>query len=358
MCNKVTLCLIPLLLQIINCSQTVRDRHEKRDLSTHGKIYVACKGDDVVSVIDVAENRLIGKIPVEVEPEELTVSPNQKLLAVTHQFAEMLSIIDTNADTLKEEYRFPRGVQPILVEFATDSTLICIVRSSKPLVKRPVGELYLVSINLFSTNNILDVIGQNQFLTYVKIIYSEKYNIICVSAGSGPGLFARPLSPGWVVDFKTRKTLVKASGLGPHDIELSPDGNFIYSNPFAGGFIKWDIRRQKATKLAPAGPWSQFELSVNGKQLYGLGIDSQKTNLAIVYVDLETMKEQRYKLPYLFEILSFNHTKMVLARENDTLYLTRYIEDRIIAFDLGQKKVVTEIAIGNWPVDLLYVTPK
>jgi len=359
--KKAILCLIPLFFQLINCSQTIRNRSEKQDLYASGKIYVACKGDNAVSVIDVAENRLINKIPVDVEPRDLTVSPNQKLLAVVHESVGVLSLIDTIADTLKKEYRFPRGVQPILAEFSTDSTLICMVRSSEPLVKKPVGDLYLVSINLVSTNE-LDVIGQNQFLTHIKIIYSKKYNIICASAESGPGLLDRPLSPGWVIDFKTRKTLAKASGLGPYDIELSPDGDFIYSNIFPDGFIKWDLQRRQATRLAPARPWRNFEVSLNGKRLYAFGanlvISPAILYPAIFYVDLETMNEQRYKLPYQLETFSYNRTKMVLSTKSFSLYFTRYSEGLVAVFDLDQKKVVTEIAIGNQPVDLLYIIPK
>jgi len=353
---RIILFLFILFFQVINCSQTVREKHDEQILQRPAKIYVACQADDVVSVIDVAENRLIRNIPVAMPPKDLTVSPNQNLLGVVHETAGLLSLIDTHADTLKGKYRFPQGVEPLSAEFATDSTLLCLVRSSRPLVQKPVGNLYLLYINLFSTDE-LTVLGQNQFASDLKIIYAKKYGIICVSAGD-PWSHARPLSPGWVVDFETGKTLAKARGLGPYDIELSPDGEYIYSNIFADGLIKWDIQRQEGTRLARDRGWGQFELSSNGKWLYGFGADLKRTNLAIVYVDIATMKEQRHQLSYPLETSSFNRTKMALARENNTLYFIRYFEGLVVAFDIVQKKIVREVATGKQPVDLLYVSFK
>lgn len=353
---KVILCLFILFFQVINCSQTVLEKHDEKTLQRPGKIYVACQTDDVVSVIDVAENRLIRTIPVAMPPKDLTVSPNQNLLGVVHETAGLLSLIDTHADTLKGKYRFPEGVEPLSAEFATDSTLVCLVRSSNPLVQEPVGDLYLTYINLFSANE-LTVLGQNQFASDLKIIYAKKHGIICVSAGD-PWSHARPLSPGWVVDFETGKSLAKASGLGPYDIELSRDGDYIYSNIFADGLIKWDIQRQEGTRLARARGWRQFELSSNGKWLYGFGFDSERTKMAIVYVDIATMKEQHFQLPYPSETVSVNRTRMVLSRENNTLYFTRYFEDLVVAFDIVQKKIVRELLIGKHPVDLLIAKPK
>src|SRR5260370_2289283 len=62
------------------------------------KAYVGLFKDDAVAVIDIAQNKVVGTIPVPKGPHGLVITPDGRKVYVSSDGASTVSVIDTGSD--------------------------------------------------------------------------------------------------------------------------------------------------------------------------------------------------------------------------------------------------------------------
>jgi YVTN family beta-propeller protein len=100
-------------------SRGPRDMHFNAD---HTKLYVACAGDDVIDIIDVANLEVVGKLLTPSRPDAFGIDEKRRRVYVPNREGSSLSVIDMDQNVIVQEV--PTGVLPKGVFVSKDGHLV------------------------------------------------------------------------------------------------------------------------------------------------------------------------------------------------------------------------------------------
>ena len=67
-------------------------------LTGDGKLLITSNEDDnLASFVDIANNKIVAQIPTGVEPEGVTLSPDDKRVYVTAEVSQMIHVVDVES---------------------------------------------------------------------------------------------------------------------------------------------------------------------------------------------------------------------------------------------------------------------
>src|SRR5262245_65558225 len=96
------------------------------------KAYVGNFKDNTISVIDIAEKRVLATVPVPPGPHGIVITPDNRWVYVASDGASTVSVIDTATDKLVENIEV--GKNPHGVEVKTDGKLCLVGRYERDCV--------------------------------------------------------------------------------------------------------------------------------------------------------------------------------------------------------------------------------
>jgi len=213
---------------------------EQFALSPDGKrIYIANEDVSAATVLDAASGKALTFVPVGREPEGVGVSPDGKLCYVTCETAGDVYAID--AQSFKVIGHFQVHPRPRSVAFLPDGSRAFIPSES-------VGEL-----------NVIDTARQ-EVLKVIALPKGSRPQCLRVSA-DGKKIYASTGRAGTVcvLDANSCQVLNEIKvGARPWGIELSPDGKYLFSaNGPSDDVSVVDLAAEKeiARVKSPGGPW-------------------------------------------------------------------------------------------------------
>ncbi|MDA0653976.1 MAG: PQQ-dependent catabolism-associated beta-propeller protein [Proteobacteria bacterium] len=112
----------------------------------HSLLYVACGDEDVVDIIDVAEQRVVDGIPTGPSPEVLTISPDEKLMFIANEEDSSMWIINVDDRVLQHEV--PSGAEPEGVMVTPDGKTVYLTSEVADMVHRVDVEQGIITANV------------------------------------------------------------------------------------------------------------------------------------------------------------------------------------------------------------------
>ncbi len=85
-------------------------------------LYIANEDDNLVTVVDIEQGKVLAEIPVGVEPEGMGISPDGKLLVTTSETTNMAHFIDTATHTTIDNVLVDS--RPRVAEFTADGSQV------------------------------------------------------------------------------------------------------------------------------------------------------------------------------------------------------------------------------------------
>lgn len=114
------------------------------------KAYVGLFQDDAVAVIDIAQNKVVGTIPVPKGPHGLVITPNGRKVYVSSDGASTVSVIDTGSDRLVATIEVganPHGLavsgdgrRVLVLGWGTNRALVIDTATDRVITEVPVGQ--------------------------------------------------------------------------------------------------------------------------------------------------------------------------------------------------------------------------
>jgi YVTN family beta-propeller protein len=230
----------------------------------------ADKSADAIGVVDVAQQKLTGKISAGSDPEEFSLSKDGTKLYVSNEDVKTASVIDIA--TGKVEHIVAVGQEPEGVATAPD------------------GKRFYVTCEAWGDVYVIETAGYTT-VGHFKVNARPRSMDFSPGAGIGfvPSESAGELNVIDTVNLKVLKTITLPPGSRPMSVKVASNGRKVYiSNGRAGTVSVLDGRTYELLNTIKVGvrPWG-IALSPDGKLLYAANGPSNDVSV----VDLEANKE-------------------------------------------------------------------
>lgn len=237
----------------------------------------ADKAADGIGVVDLTQGKLLRKLSVGSDPEQLALSVDGKKLFASNEDVGTASILDIASG--KVEQIIPVGREPEGMEVSPDGKLLYVTCETE-------GEIYAVATDSGKVISHFNVGGRPRSAGFLP----DSSRAFIPSESSG--------QMHWIdaVNHKPIKTVTLPSGARPMCVKVAPDGKKIYVSTGRGGTIfalDADSGEVVATIKVGPRPWG-IALSPDGKFLFAANGPSNDVSV----VDLSAEKEvARIKSP-------------------------------------------------------------
>jgi YVTN family beta-propeller protein len=230
----------------------------------------ADKSADAIGIVDVAQQKLTGKISAGSDPEEFSLSKDGAKLYVSNEDVKTASVIDIA--TGKVEHIVAVGQEPEGVATTPDGKRFYVTCEAG-------GDVYVIETAGYTTVGHLKVNARPRSMDF--------------SPGAGIGFIpsesAGELNVIDTVNLKVLKTIALPPGSRPMSVKVASNGRKVYvSNGRAGTVSVLDSRTYELLNTIKVGvrPWG-IALSPDGKFLYAANGPSNDVSV----VDLDANKE-------------------------------------------------------------------
>jgi len=230
----------------------------------------ADKTADGIGVVDVAQKKLIGKIPAGSDPEEFSLSKDGTHFYVSNEDVKTASVI--NIATGKVEHIILVGQEPEGVSTAPDGKSFWVTCEAG-------GDIFVVDADSYKT-------------TAHFVVHLRPRSVDFVPGTNLAFIPSESVGEVNIVDYKdpkVMKTITLPAGSRPMHVRVSPNGKKLYiTNGRAGTISVLDTNSLQllATIKVGARPWG-FAITPDGKYLYAANGPSNDVSV----VDLDTDKE-------------------------------------------------------------------
>jgi YVTN family beta-propeller protein len=92
-------------------------------------VYIANEDDALMTAIDLEQRKVIAEVPVGVEPEGVSISPDGMTLIATSETSNMTHFIDANSYQIIDNVLV--GSRPRYAEFTADGALLWVTSEVK-----------------------------------------------------------------------------------------------------------------------------------------------------------------------------------------------------------------------------------
>jgi len=230
----------------------------------------ADKAADGIGVLDVATNKLAGKLKAGSDPEEFALSKDGRHIYISNEDTKTASVVGIAAAKL--EHIIPVGQEPEGVTTTPDGKRFYVTCEAG-------GDIYVVDTASYSAVAHFKVNGRPRSVAFLS------------SGGIGfiPSESAGELNVIDSVNSKVLKTIALPTGSRPMSAKLSPDEKRLYvSNGRAGTISVFDTHSYELLETIKVGtrPWG-IGVSPDGKFLFAANGPSNDVSI----VDLKTNKE-------------------------------------------------------------------
>ena len=230
----------------------------------------ADKSADGIAVVDLAERKVLKKIQVGSDPEQLAVSADGKRLYVSNEDVGTASVVEIASG--KVEHIIPVSREPEGVGTTPDGKAFYVTCETE-------GEIYVVDAGTFKTITHFNVGGRPRSVDFLPD--GSKAYIPSESAGQMHMIDA--------VKHELMKTTALPAGSRPMCVTVAPDGKKIYTGTGRGGMVcvldAQTLEVKNSIKVG-ARPWG-IAIAPDGKYLYSANGPSDDVSV----VDLATEKE-------------------------------------------------------------------
>jgi YVTN family beta-propeller protein len=170
-------------------------------------VFVSSFRSDIVSVIETATDRVLTNIPVENNPTGITVSPDGTRVYVSNQESQRVSVIDTVTNRVL--WNIPVGGAPRGVAINPDGTRVYVANSNS------------------GTVSVIDT-ATDRVVTNIRV-GDRPYGIACSPDGTRVYVTIYGDDTVSVIDTTTNRVVTYIPvGSYPTDVALSPDGTRAY----------------------------------------------------------------------------------------------------------------------------------
>jgi YVTN family beta-propeller protein len=230
----------------------------------------ADKSADGIGVLDVATQKLHGKLNAGSDPEEFALSKDGRRIYISNEDTKTASVINISSGKL--EHIVPVGQEPEGVTTTPDGKQFYVTCEAG-------GDIYVVDAQSYSSVAHFKVNGRPRSVAFL----SDG------SIGFIPSESAGELNIVDSVKIKVLKTITLPAGSRPMKVKLSPDESRLYlSNGRAGTISVFDAHNYQLLDTIRVGtrPWG-IGISPDGKLLFSANGPSNDISV----VDLKTNKE-------------------------------------------------------------------
>lgn len=277
--------IITLILTLSLCSGTVTS---EQAVVHNDKLYVTCKGDNSIQVINVSTGAVDRMIPAGSQPYIITLSTDGSRALVANYDSGTVSVIDTANDTIINTFNVEHGPTGVAISkdntraYVSNAFSFCIsiynVATGDRIVTMPavqpagiaIGEDGLMYAVDPGSNSLL-IIDPVAGLINVTIPMGDSYNGITIVPG-GPALLSST-TDGNVsfFDLATRKlTDMVPAGNGPYGTAVSPDRQTAYITNMNGNTVTvLDLDARAVRETIPVGKMpAGVAVSDDGQRVY------------------------------------------------------------------------------------------
>jgi YVTN family beta-propeller protein len=230
----------------------------------------ADKSADAIAMIDVAQRKVVGKLPGGSDPEQFAVSSDGTRLFISNEDVGTASVL--SIATGKVEKIIPVHKEPEGVGIRPDGKVFYVTCETD-------GEIFAIDAATFKVITHFNVGGRPRSVDFLPD--STRAFIPSESAGQMHVIDAMNHVP--------LETLVLAKGSRPMCVKVSADGKKVYAGTGRAGTIcVLDAQSHQVLNTIPAGkrPWGII-ISPDGKFLYSANGPSNDISV----IDIETEKE-------------------------------------------------------------------
>ena len=230
----------------------------------------ADKAADGIGVLDVAAQKLTGKLNAGSDPEEFALSKDGRRIYISNEDTKTASVIDIASGKL--EHIIPVGQEPEGVTTTPDGKQFYVTCEAG-------GDIFVIDANSYLPLAHFKVNGRPRSVAFLS------------AGGIGfiPSESAGELNVIDSVNAKVLRTITLAAGSRPMRVKLSPDEMRLYvSNGRAGTISVFDTHSYELLETIKVGtrPWG-IGVSPDGKFLFAANGPSNDVSV----VDLKTHKE-------------------------------------------------------------------
>jgi YVTN family beta-propeller protein len=235
------------------------------------------KSADAIGVLDVAKQKLTGKIPAGSDPEEFSLSKDGTRLYVSNEDVKTASVI--NIATGKVEH------------------IIAVAQEPEGVATTPDGRYFYVTCEAGGDVYVIETAGYTT-VGHFKVNARPRSVDFSPAAGIGfiPSESTGELNVIDTVNFKVLKVIALPPGSRPMSVKVAPNGRKVYvSNGRAGTISVLDGRTYELLSTIKVGvrPWG-LALSPDGKFLYAANGPSNDVSV----IDVEANKEITRVVPH------------------------------------------------------------
>lgn len=211
-------------------------------IDQQGKLaYVTNAEDDTLSVVDVAQRKVVGEIKTGKSPHGLRMSPDGREIYVANTGDDSVSVID--AAQAKEIARIPVGKAPAQVGFTPDGRRVYISSTTENIV---------VVVDTAQRKRIADIlVGRNP----IQVFAAPDGRYVYVG---NEGTKENPDNRASVIDTATNQVIATIeTGKGAHGVVVSDDGSRTFiANTVDSTVSVIDTATQKVTRNIKVGKGS------------------------------------------------------------------------------------------------------
>ncbi len=203
--------------KIISTTYVGRASHECSFTFDNRTIFVADRGTSYVDILDGLEGGVVGRIKTADGPSKIVMSPDGKLGYVNHIKAPLISIIDVRAQ------KVVRTIPGLADSFSSDF----MISGDGTSLWVPHKKAGVTSIVDLVTERVIDVLVTGPNTNHPNFIMGQDGSIITYLTVGGMNMtnVYRQRNSG---DRPILVTQIPSSGVEPHGIWPSPDGERIY----------------------------------------------------------------------------------------------------------------------------------
>jgi len=228
------------------------------------------KAADGIGVVNVATQKLTGKLNAGSDPEEFALSKDGRRIYISNEDTKTASVINIAAGKL--EHIIPVGQEPEGVTTSPDGRQFYVTCEAG-------GDIYVIDTVSYSAAAHFKVNGRPRSVAFLS----------SGAIGFIPSESAGELNVIDAVNAKVLKTIALPAGSRPMRVKLSPDEKRLYvSNGRAGTISVFDAHSYELLDTIKVGtrPWG-IGVSPDGKFLFTANGPSNDVSV----VDLQTNKE-------------------------------------------------------------------
>lgn len=288
--------------------------------------FITNTSDNTVSIIDVPSGTVIGAVPVDSEPQGVTVAANGTTVYVSNLFGPNISVIDASRFPQAVTATIPTGQFPPSVGLSPNGATLYV---SNGLASTPQLSLFTVGSNVPTAN--VPLPG-----TPAGLAVAPDGNHVYVANGTTTGLVSVVATSN-----NTIATSIEV-GANPDGIAITPNGAKAYVTQFntSGTVTVINTATNTVAKTIPVGG-SPIGVAITPDGTKAYVTDLNDNNVAVIDTATDTVTAA---IP-----VGQGPFGVSFTQDGATAYVANKTDNTVSQIDVASGTVVATIAVGQAP---------